>query len=269
MRRLPFVLVNLCGVVAFVWPFLAAQISPTHQRTTVAETPWLMAAIVPLLIAVAISEARQGGLDSKSIALLGMLAAITAVMRLPISFAGANLIFFLPMVAGVVFGSSFGFMLGAIGMGASALITGGIGPWLPFQMFAVGWVGMGAGCLDSLIQRVERPWMKRGILAIYGAIAAIGFGFIINLYFWPVVTSGSAPMSWTPGLGVAQTFQHYMAFYLFTSFGWDFIGAIANVTVMATLGLPAMTLLARSKMRLSAVIESGHRDSYLYSSSHP
>ena len=76
-------------------------------------------------------------------ALLGVLAGINAVLRLPGSLGGASLMFVLPVVSGAAFGARFGFLLGASSMAASALITGGVGPWLPFQMWALGWIGAG------------------------------------------------------------------------------------------------------------------------------
>ena len=57
-------------------------------------------------------------------------------------------------------GPGFGFVLGSVTMFASALLTGGVGPWMPFQMLAMGWVSMGAGLLpgpDRLRGRRELP----------------------------------------------------------------------------------------------------------------
>ncbi len=66
-------------------------------------------------------------------------------LRLPGFVAGFSAMFLPVLIAGNAFGPGFGFVLGAAGTFASALFVGGVGPWLPFQMVAVGWVGMGAG----------------------------------------------------------------------------------------------------------------------------
>ena len=58
-----------------------------------------------------------------------------------------ELVFFLLILAGRVFGPGFGFVLGCTSLFASALMTAGVGPWLPFQMLVSAWVGMGAGLL--------------------------------------------------------------------------------------------------------------------------
>ena len=51
---------------------------------------------------------------------------------------------------------------------ASALLTAGVGPWLPFQMLGAGWVGFLAGCLPRATGRAEVA-----LLAAYGAVAGL------------------------------------------------------------------------------------------------
>ena len=52
--------------------------------------------------------------------------------------------------AGRVFGPGFGFALGCTSLFASAIITGGVGPWMPYQMFGCAWIGLFAGLLPPL-----------------------------------------------------------------------------------------------------------------------
>ncbi len=78
-------------------------------------------------------------------------------LRLPGFVAGFSAMFIVVLVAGNAFGPAFGFLLGAVGTFASGLFIGGLGPWLPFQMVAVGWVGMGAGLLPrDVVARADR-----------------------------------------------------------------------------------------------------------------
>lgn len=259
MRRLPLILLNLMGVFAFVGPFfLALPTSGSNYSARASDAPWLLALIVPLLVAAVLAEMMRGGLDSKSLALLGVLAACSALLRLPFSFAGANLFFFLPICAGFVFGSTFGFLLGSLGIAVSALISGGVGPWLPFQMFAAGWVGAGSGALRSILERTSHiAKLEIAVMCTYGALAAFVYGGLLNLYFWPVMATGNASIAWNPGLGLADALRHYRNFYLLTSAGWDAMGAFANAFLLALLGPPVVFVLRRHRQRFS-LTQLGH-----------
>lgn len=254
VKRLPFLAANLAGLAAFATPFLInLELVPSAAQARAGDAPWLTAILVPLLIAVALAETAGGRLDAKAIALLGVLSACAALLRLPVSLAGANLFFFLPIVAGYVFGGTFGFLLGSLSMAASAVITGGIGPWLPFQMWAAGWVGGAAGLLRPLGERLRRGLPRLVPPAIYAYAAAFFYGALMNLYFWPVVATGDAAIGWMPGLGLAETVRHYRAFYLLTSAGWDAVGAVFNAIVVLALGGPAIDLLHRYRNRFAFV----------------
>lgn len=250
MNRFPFLAVNLAGLVAFALPFFIGASAPSSEYAArSSDAPWLLAVLMPMLIAAAITEASRGSLDAKGVALLGVLAGLAALMRLPISLAGANLFFFLPVVAGYVFGVRFGFLLGSLAMAASAAITGGIGPWLPFQMWAAGWVGAGAGLIAPLGDRLAAtPRTSVVILAAYGYLAGLFFGAVINLYFWPLASVPSE-IGWTPGIGLAETIDHYRRFYLLTSLGYDAFRGIGNAVVILVAGVPVVDLLRRYRRR--------------------
>ena len=99
------------------------------------------------------------------------------------------------MLAGRVFGPGFGFVLGATSLFASALLTGGVGPWLPFQMLGAAWVGLGAG----LLPRRAGPGRDRAARALR-RVSALLYGFAAE----PVVLAvrGSAlgnRLSFVPG----------------------------------------------------------------------
>ena len=112
-----------------------------------------------------LAEVAAGRLDAKALAMLGVLSALGAAARpLGAGTAGIETVFFLLVLGGRVFGPGFGFVLGSTTLFASALLTGGVGPWLPFQMLAASWVGLGAGLLppsarprrDGHARRVRR-----------------------------------------------------------------------------------------------------------------
>ena len=94
-----------------------------------------------------------------------MLAACAGLLRLIDLPGGGSGIFFLVVLAGAAFGPRFGLLLGLCAMAVSAIITGGIGPWLPFQMLALGWMGAGAGFVGLLTAPLRPPpggaWRSR------------------------------------------------------------------------------------------------------------
>lgn len=241
---------HLLGLVAFAYPFFLGSLQRRGEALSHAqEAPLLFSAFGALLIAIAVAEVRAGRMDSKQIALLGILSGVNALLRLPGSLAGANLMFLLPIVCGYTFGPRFGFLLGASSMAASATVTGGVGPWLPFQMWAMGWVGAGAGMLGRPLRRFAGRSLEIVALVVYGWASGLVFGALVNLWFWPFL-GGRADISWVPGLGASEAALRYWRFYVVTSLAWDSARAIVNALLIASLGRPVIRLLVRFRSRL-------------------
>jgi energy-coupling factor transport system substrate-specific component len=231
--------VVIVGAAGFLWPFVVAP-AADGQVAHNGDAPWLLLIVMPLLVAVLVAELTSGRIDSKAIALLGVLTAAGAALRIPTGgIAGLELVFFLFLPAGRVFGRGFGFVLGAITIFASAFVTAGVGPWLPFQMVAAGAVGFGAGCLPSMRGKAE-IWL----LAAYGVVASYAFGLAMNLWFWPFVSTGTS-VSFVAGDGVIDNLGRFWAFHLATSLGWDTGRAISVVVMMIVLGRPVLAALRR------------------------
>src|SRR4029077_6835313 len=115
----------------------------------------LVAAVVGALVLAAIAlEVRRGTMNGATVALLGVLSASAGLMRVLALPGGGNGIFFLVVLAGAAFGPRFGVLLGLCAMAVSAIITGGIGPWLPFQMLALAWMGGLAGVVGLATARM-------------------------------------------------------------------------------------------------------------------
>lgn len=245
-RTSPVLLVaaNLIGAAAFAWPFVlpgAVGVDAAHGI----DAPWIMVGLLACLGTMLFVQLGRGGMGPKAVALLGILAAAMVALRLPGFVAGASAMFIVVLVAGASFGPSFGFVLGAVGTFASGLFVGGFGPWLPFQMIAVGWLGMGAG----LVPR-KAPWKVRvGALALYGLVAGYLFGAVMNLWFWPFGSRG-LEVGWAPQLGGAENFRRYLGFYFQTSFAWDTARAIGNAALVLALGRPLLAALDRAARRL-------------------
>jgi energy-coupling factor transport system substrate-specific component len=251
LSRLLFGVVTMMGAVAFFFPFFLSEVPRSGEAFShAADAPVLFAFLAPLLIVVAVAEVRAGRLDSKQVALLGILGGMNAILRIPTGLAGAKLIYILPILCGYAFGPGFGFLLGAGSMAVSALITGGVGPWVPFQMWALGWIGGGAGLLRPILGRFGEGGTIAG-LAVYGWVAGYVYGALLNLWFWPYLGTLSDQLSWSPGLGLADTLRHYWRFYLLTSLHWDSAAAVANLVLMLVAGRPIVRLFLRFRLRFA------------------
>jgi energy-coupling factor transport system substrate-specific component len=184
-----------------------------------------------------------------------VLAALAAVLRTITLPAGANLYFFLVILGGYAFGFRLGFLLGALSFFLSAIITAGIGPWLPFQMFASAWMGMTAGWLRPAAQKAGiRGRAEVALLVVFGVAWGLAFGAITNLWSWPFFSAGP-DVSYETGLSPAETLRRYWNYYLLTSFGWDLLRCICNAVVLAMLGGPLLRALARFRERFNFEFE--------------
>jgi len=238
------VVTSVVGFVGFAWPLFIHGTSSFAQAHS-ADAPWIFVAVLPLLLAVVLSALAEGSLDAKAIALLGILAACGAALRIPSpGVAGFEPVFFLLIPAGRVMGRGFGFVLGVLTLAVSALITGGVGPWLPFQMFGAGWLGFGAGCLPPVRGRAE-VWLLGG----YAAVACLLYGTLLNLYFWPFGTGTDTGFSFVPGAGLLHNLHAFVLFDLTTSLGFDIPRAVTNAALVLLLGRPVLAALRRASRR--------------------
>jgi energy-coupling factor transport system substrate-specific component len=244
---------SLLGLVCFGWPlFLHGHSAAALAHS--ADAPWIFLSLLPLLLAVVLSALSEGSLDAKAIALLGILAACGAALRVPSpGVAGFEPVFFLLIPAGRVLGRGFGFVLGALTIVVSALITGGVGPWMPFQMFGAAWIGFGAGCLPPARGRAEL-----GLLAAYAAITGILYGALINLWFWPFGAGTATTFSFQPGAGFLHNLHTYVLFDLTTSLGFDIPRALVNATLVLVLGRPVLNALRRASRRAAFDVPVEH-----------
>jgi energy-coupling factor transport system substrate-specific component len=240
------VLVSAVGVAAFGWPFLAPPASGVSAHAQ--DAPWLFSGLLVLLVAVVAATISESGLGPKAVAMLGVLAATGAALR-PIGAgtAGIEPMFFLMVLSGRVLGPGFGFVLGSVTMFASALLTGGVGPWMPFQMLSMGWFTMGAGLLPGADRLRGRGELL--LLAGYGFLAAFAYGTIMNLQGWPFLRQGVSNISFDPEAAVAENLARFVAYCLATSLGWDLGRAVVTVVLALTLGPAILRALRRATRR--------------------
>lgn len=238
---------SVLGVVALLWPFLIHATSSTNQAHRV-DAPIELLVLVPLLLALCASEIARGSFDVRGIAVLGILAALGTALRIPSpGVAGLEPVFFLLVLAGRAYGPGFGFALGGLTMFVSSLFTGGVGPWLPFQMLAAGWVGMGAGFLPVLAKWSRERWL----LAAYTAVACLLYGTVMNLWFWPFGAGATTSVSYVPGASIATNVAHFFVFDVTTSLGFDIPRAVINAALIVAIGGPILVALRRGAAKMA------------------
>jgi len=228
------VLLSALGIVLYLWPFFGGTPPPYLPALAVA------VAAVAVLVLLEFGARR---LDSRALALIAALAALDAGLRLAVvtGIGGFSPVFFLILCAGFVFGPTFGFLTGALALMVSALATGGIGPWLPYQVFAAGWVGAAAGLATG-----RRLW----VLAVIGAVTGLAFGALMDVWDWTTFYRGTGGFGWVPGLSTLAALQRFGHFYLVTSLAYDSFRSVGNVLMIWLLGPPVVAALKRLRLRL-------------------
>jgi energy-coupling factor transport system substrate-specific component len=246
-----YLLMVLLGAAAFLYPFwLPSSALPSQAHS--GDAPLVAALVGALVLAAVMLEVRRGTMNGATVAILGMLSAVAGLLRLVDLPGGGSGIFFLVILAGAAFGPRFGLLLGLCAMAVSAIVTGGIGPWLPFQMLALSWMGAGAGFVGKATQRLD-PRVEVVALAVYAWVWGFLYGAIMNLWFWPFARGGA--LDWHPGLDLAQSLDRYWSFYVATSLGWDAAAAITNALLILVTGLVLMRTLRRFAHRLDPAVE--------------
>lgn len=278
-----YLLSGAVGVLAFTYPFLAAAGGGAQQGLVPGqEAPLLTAALVGLSVMALLVELQGRSLGAKTVAMLGVLVAVTSVLRfLEVAFpmpGGFSPIFAPIIIAGYVFGGRFGFLMGTFTLLASGLITGGVGPWLPYQMFTAGWAGLTAGWLAAATRWIKKQTGKASdtpyardrsslgtkldlpILSVFAFSWGLLYGAIMNVYFWPFA-AGPPEQTFQPGIGIGETLARYGVFYAVTSLTWDVARAAGNVALILTLAKPMIKTLERFRRRFHFQIRDNGRGS--------
>ena len=232
-------LASLLSIAGFTWPFFyAGEDLPQTQIFF-----WLAIVAAVILVMVEISSAR---LDAKSVALLGVLAALISALRpLGAGAVGIEPMWFVLILSARVFGASFGFLLGVISMFASALLTGGVGPWLGYQMFAAAWIGLAAGLLPKKV----RGRSEIAMLIVFGVFAAGTFGILMDLQFWPWALGSNTQLSYIPGGSIAENLSRFITFHFASAMAWDIPRAIFTSVLIAFTGPSVLSALRRTYTR--------------------
>ena len=239
--------VSLAGAALFLWPFTGLGTPGAAAAAAVS---------LGCLLALFAVEMMSRRLDTRGLAIIAAVAAVDSALRLALvnGIGGFSPIFPLVLCAGYAMGAEFGFLCGATALLVSALVTAGVGPWLPYEMIAVGWVGAAAGLAGA--RRAGRNPQRRDVivLAVVGVVAGFAYGAVMDIWDWTFFR-GSADFGYVPGLGAAATAARFGHFYLATSLVYDSFRAVGNALLVLLLGTPVLAALVRLRRRHSVVIE--------------
>ena len=233
---------SMIALAGFAWPF---TIPASSSQADIGAGVLAVVALAAVSAAVLWSLDR-GYMGPKQLAVLGGLAALASATRVATAgVAGFELVFLFVILGGFAFGPKFGFLLGALTVSLSSIFFGGFGPWTPFQIFAVGWVGLGAG----LISKLQFGRFRFVALALYAGASSYLFGLIMNLWFWPFATGPTSSISYSAGAPIGENLSSFLLYTLTSStLTWDTVRAVSLVVAIALVGKPVLAVLDRAKL---------------------
>ncbi len=178
MRIKYSLILSLCAV-ATAMAIVAVGIISTSLLADYAA--FLSILLVFFILAVLFAKFEESKISSKEVALIGVLAAITAASRIPFAaLPNIKPCTFLIIVVGLVFGSLAGAMVGSLTAAVSNMFFGQ-GPWTPWEMMAWAMVGLVAGYVGK---RYPEAGVKEIILL--GVILGMAYNTLMDLSSWIV-----------------------------------------------------------------------------------
>jgi energy-coupling factor transport system substrate-specific component len=224
---------GIASLMMFTWPLLIA--TNDQNENILAQSVFI--ALMPIIIVLTLVEFATGEIGSRQLAILGVLTAINAVIRLlGAGTAGIETAFFLIIIGGYVFRSSFGFILGSTSILVSALLGAGVGPWLPFQMMAAGLVGLAAGSLP----RFKKTPAQVSTLIVFASFASFIYGSLMTLWNWPFLAGTESTVSYVGGAPILTNLARFLNYEIVTGgFLWD-TGRAVTTSILIALTAPAL-----------------------------
>lgn len=180
---------------------------------------------------------------TREIAFLGMFTALIAVLRpVGLGAVGIEPMWFALILFSRAMGPSMGLLLGGMSMTLSALITGGVGPWLPWQILSASLIGFGTGIIPRKISQKKEIFL----LVTYSIVAAELYGFIMDLSYWPIALGSGTQLSMDLSLGFAENADRFLRYHFVGALAWDVPRAIFTATLVATTGSTVLTAIRRA-----------------------
>lgn len=193
---------------------------------------------VLFLVILLFARFEESAISSKEVALIGILAAITAAARIPFaSLPNVQPCTFLIIATGVVFGPLAGTMVGSMTAAVSNMFLGQ-GPWTVWQMAGWGLVGLLSGLIGRRMSHIGPVG-----LALLGVVFGMIYNTLLDFSSW----------IWLYGLDPAK----FLAIF---SLGLPFgiVHSIGNVVFALALGKPVLFAFRRFQRRFHvAYVDDG------------
>lgn len=228
------------GFALLTWPLYAMAESVVRIQTF--SIPLLLTAVVPVGLLLFASEIIQRTFNPRLLAIVAALAAVGMIVRLlGAGVAGLEPIWTVVLLAGLGLGPAAGYLVGILAILLSGLMTGGVGPWLPYQMLAAGLLGLIGGLIPSYSLRKNRV-----VLFTLGLVAGIAYGWLLNLWFWPTAIGLEPSLAFNPEASVSERFSAWIRFNVLTSFGFDLPRGLLTGALLAWIGPRLLTAIRRA-----------------------
>jgi len=244
MQRALLVGVNLLGFLAFFWPFLLGDRVGDASRFV----PYAWALVLPAVLLVSAQVLLERDRDIRRVTLMATLIALGAAVRpLGAGVAGLEPVWAVILLSGRALGARAGFLIGSLTMLTSAVITGGVGPWLPYQMMVGAW----AGTMPALLPRL-RCHAEVLLMVCIGAVSGLAAGALLNLWFWPLAIGLTPDISFVPHAGAIVNAGHWLRYGALTSFGFDIPRGILTALLLG-LSTPSLLPILRRATRRARI----------------
>ena len=233
MTRGPMMVAGLAAtVIGFGWPFLAAGHPGVLAGDAMA--PVVVAGVLALVLVWLLAEVTRGGLDAKAVALLGLLTALGVALR-AVGSRGRRAR--THVRAGHPGGPGFRRDLRLLLRHGPDDHQCAAHRWrralAAVPAAATSWLGLAAArCLHG-----ERAVGTRAyLLGLLAAPAALLYGALLNLSFWPLTSTLAPRWPIEPTDTLASNLTHYLTFYFATSLGWDIARAAWTLLALTSRG---------------------------------
>ncbi|MBP1570935.1 MAG: ECF transporter S component [Oscillospiraceae bacterium] len=170
--------------------------------------------------------------QARELVILAVLSALAVGGRMAFfALPGFKPVAAMVIITGVAFGGEAGFMVGAITMLCSNIVFGQ-GPWTPWQMFAMGVIGLLAGIM-----------LRKGVLH-RDRLAITVFGVLATFIIYGGIMNPASVIMYQPNVNLEMIIAAYM-----TGVPADAVHAMSTGVFLWLLSDPMLEKLDRVKVK--------------------